>query len=264
MTIAERINSERVVLIGWNRAILLQLAHPLVAAGVLEHSAFRGSVAQAAVRAHHTVSAMLALTFGDEARRKAAVEGIRSIHRRVHGRLPIDAGRFPAGTPYSAEDPALLLWVHATLIDSVADIYDRVVAPLSPDELDQLCREAAPLVADLGGDDASTPRTWKALQAYMEGVYADGTLEVMPAARQLGHAVLAPTVAGVPLPLAGLNRLVTAGLLPPAIRAAYGFTWNEARERRFERALAVVRTARRILPATLTHWRDARRLGIRP
>src|SRR5688500_9884495 len=102
VTISHRINAERIVLPGWSRAILLQLAHPLVAAGVAEHSTFRGGPLTAAVRLHHTVRAMLALTFGDEATREAALEGIRAIHRRVHGRLPVAAGRFPEGTPYSA------------------------------------------------------------------------------------------------------------------------------------------------------------------
>src|SRR5687767_8941419 len=105
--VVDRINSERVVLLGWSRAILMQLAHPLVAAGVLQHSTFKGGVVEAAARLHHTVSAMLSLTFADEARRTATLTQIRAIHRRVHGSLAAPAGPFPAGTRYSAEDPAL-------------------------------------------------------------------------------------------------------------------------------------------------------------
>ena len=77
---------------------------------------------------------MLAITFGDEGERARALDAIGAIHRRVHGTLPAACGRFPAGTPYSAEDPALLLWVHATLIDSILVVYARLVAPQSEAE----------------------------------------------------------------------------------------------------------------------------------
>ena len=70
-TISWRINAERFVLLGWGRAILLQFAHPLVAAGVAEHSSFRESGAAAVRRLHLTVKAMLALAFGDAPRRAA-------------------------------------------------------------------------------------------------------------------------------------------------------------------------------------------------
>jgi uncharacterized protein (DUF2236 family) len=154
--IVQRVNSERLVLLGWSRAILMQLAHPLIAAGVMQHSSFRGGAIQAAVRLHHTVGAMLAISFGNDERRDAAIARIQAIHRTVHGTLNEQVGPFAPGTPYSAEDPALLLWVHATLIDSSADIYQRVVAQLDTNELDHLCVESAPLLEELGGDPATT------------------------------------------------------------------------------------------------------------
>ena len=119
------------VLFGWSRAILLQLAHPLVAAGVADHSHFRSSAMAAVGRLRGTVRSMLSLAFGDEAAYGRAIAGIRAIHTRVHGELRAQTGVFPAGTPYSAEDPALVLWVHATFIDSAVLVYDRVVSPLS-------------------------------------------------------------------------------------------------------------------------------------
>jgi uncharacterized protein (DUF2236 family) len=258
-SVVRRINGERLVVLGWGRAILMQLAHPLIAAGVAGHSAFRGSLSEGAARLYHTVSAMLGLTFGDQARRDAVLERIRSIHRTVNGVLTEPAGPFPAGTPYSAEDPALLLWVHATLLDSNADIYQRLVAPLTHAELDSLCEESAPLVSDLGGDDSTTPRTWKALRAYMDSVERSGVLVVTSVAREMGKAVLAPRAVGWRTPMSGLHTLIGAGLLPPSLRAAYGFPWDKAREARFQRAIRAIRSARRITPETLACWRDARR-----
>jgi uncharacterized protein (DUF2236 family) len=259
--VVDRINSERVVLLGWSRAILMQLAHPLVAAGVLQHSTFKGGVVEAAARLHHTVSAMLSLTFADDARRAATLTHIRAIHRRVHGSLAAPAGPFPAGTPYSAEDPALLLWVHATLVDSTAEIYSRVVAPLTRHELDAMCNESAPLVEELGGDPATTPRTWKALRAYVTETLHSPVLAVTPDARALGLAVISPRVVGIAAPFSSLHALITAGLLPASIREAYGFTWNAGRERRFQRALRVLRATRRYAPRSVAQWKDARVLA---
>src|SRR5205085_5670935 len=95
--VSRSINAERLVILGWVRAILLQLAHPLIAAGVAEHSTFRGSTSAALSRLHQTVGAMLAISFGDDPEREAALEVIRTIHRRVHGTLPSACGPFPAG-----------------------------------------------------------------------------------------------------------------------------------------------------------------------
>jgi uncharacterized protein (DUF2236 family) len=257
MAIVQRVNAERVVLLGWSRAILMQLAHPLIAAGVIEHSSFRGGVVDAAVRLHHTVAAMLSLTFGDEQQRSAAIAGIRSIHRRVNGTLSRAVGPYPAGTPYSAEDPALLLWVHATLIDSNTDVYRRLVAPLEEAELDEVCAESAPLLEELGGDPASTPRTWQALQAYMDRVTASGALALSDDARTLGRAVLSPKAAGVPLPLSGTHRLVATGLLSPWLRDAYGLPWDARRQARFERALRLLRAARELAPRSIAYWPQA-------
>ena len=252
--VVERVNSERVVLLGWSRAILMQVAHPLIAAGVVQHSSFRGGALDAAVRLHHTVAAMLSLTFGDDERRAAAVARIRAIHRGVNGTLKVTAGPFGPDTRYSAEDPALLLWVHATLLDSSVDIYERVVQPLSADDRDRLCVESAPLLEELGGDVKTTPRCWRDLEAYMTQMYESGALAVTDDARALGIAVLSPRAAGIPVPLSGVHRLIATGLLPPFLRRAYGFDWDAARERRFQRALRTVRAVRRLSPRMIAQF----------
>lgn len=259
MTIVERVNAERVVLLGWSRAILMQVAHPLIAAGVIQHSTFRGGAIEAAVRLRHTVGAMLSLVFGDDAGRAAAVAHIRAIHRTINGTLPDAAGPFAAGTRYSAEDPALLLWVHATLVDSSADIYQRVVGPLSAAELDDLCVKSAPLLFELGGDPSSTPLRWADLQNYMASIHASGALAVTADARLLGLAVLSPRAAGVPLPLAGFHRLIATGLLPPPLRTAYGIPWSAKHDVRFTRAINLVRGLRRVAPSFVARWPHARR-----
>src|SRR5207302_9296561 len=106
-----KIHSEMVLLLEWGRAILLQLAHPLVACAIADHSLYR---AQRLRRLHRTLDAMLTLTFGTAQEVERASRAINVAHHRVHGKLRERAGVFPAGTDYSAEDRALLRWVYAT------------------------------------------------------------------------------------------------------------------------------------------------------
>ena len=113
-----RIHSERIVLLGWGRAILLQFAHPLVAASVAEHSPFRTETWGRLRRLRRTLAAMLRLTFGTPEEVARTAGSINAMHDRVHGRLGASAGVFPMGTPYSARDPSLLRWVHGTLVES--------------------------------------------------------------------------------------------------------------------------------------------------
>ena len=87
-SITWKINREMIVVAGWGRAILLQLAHPAVAAGVHHHSSFRGSLGSGVRRLQSTVGAMLALTFGDTEEMITAAAGINAIHDRVRGRVP--------------------------------------------------------------------------------------------------------------------------------------------------------------------------------
>jgi uncharacterized protein (DUF2236 family) len=246
-----------VSLLAWSRAILLQLAHPLVAAGIDDHSTFRAGRLTAAARLHHTVGAMRSLTFGGEAARDATIASINAIHRRVNGTLRESAGPFAAGTRYSAEDPALLLWVHATLLESIPLIYERVVRPLSAGERDEYCADAAWVARALGAREGA-PRTWRELQDYLARMHASGVLVVSNQARELAGAVLAPPLARLVWPAAYLNRLVTIGALPPSIREQYGYGWTAADERRMGRALRVLRAVRRATPDVVALWPDAR------
>ena len=118
-SVAWKINREIAVLLGWGRAILLQFAHPMVAAGVADYSRFQTDLRGYATRSRRTIGAMLALTFGSDEEARAAASRINAIHDRVNGTLSAAAGGRPSGTPYSARDPELLCWVHATLVDSL-------------------------------------------------------------------------------------------------------------------------------------------------
>jgi uncharacterized protein (DUF2236 family) len=257
-SISWRVNAERIVLLGWARAILLQLAHPLVAAGVFDHSGFRGTPYTAASRLYHTVHAMLALTFGDDVARERTLEAIRAIHRRVNGVLPEAVGPYPSGTRYSAEDPALVLWVHATLLESIVLVYEQLVRPLTAAERDEYCLEACSVAVALAARQEEVPKTWAALVAYLDRMHASGAIAVGRQGRELADAVLAPSGAWLVAPATWVNRIVTIGLLPPEVREQYGLTWTSRQERTVTRLLSVLRATRRCVPDTVALWPDAR------
>ena len=214
-SITWRVNAERIVLLGWGRAILLQLAHPLVAAGVFDHSGFRGTPYAAASRLYHTVHAMLSLTFGDEVARQKTLDAIRAIHRRVNGVLPESTGCYPSGTRYSAEDPDLVLWVHATLIESVLLVYERLVAPLTTAERDEYCAEAFPVAVALAAREDEVPRTWAGPARLSRYACTHRTRSPWEHKDESWHGPCCRRlVDGWWHPATWINRMITIGLLP--------------------------------------------------
>jgi uncharacterized protein (DUF2236 family) len=249
-----RVNREISVVAGWGRAILLQLAHPAVAAGVHDHSSFRGSLFSSFRRLHSTIGAMLSITFGDTEQMIATAARINAIHDHVRGRIPGTT----RGT-YSAHDPDLQRWVHGTLLESTPLFYELLVGPLSMRDRDQYCLEATIMEPLLGMPDGWLPRDWTQLEAYMRETMSEGSLVVNDSSRALARAVLYPPRWYVAWPAFRAVQILTIGLLPPSIRQAYGFEWRPRDERAFARWTALVRTGRRLLPPVAREWPMARR-----
>jgi uncharacterized protein (DUF2236 family) len=201
---------------------------------------------------------MLALSFGTDAEREHALHGIRTIHTRVHGQLRETVGSFPAGSAYSAEDPALVLWVHLTLLDSIPQAYELFVGPVSEQERDGYCAESAWVATALGARPADVPVTWAHASEQLSRMYASGVLAVGSQARELSVAVLAPRVTRLLPPVASWNRLVSVGLLPDGIRRQYGLEWSAANQRRFDRTVRRLRRIRQSLPDVVALWPEAR------
>jgi uncharacterized protein (DUF2236 family) len=252
---AWRIHRERVLLAGWGRAILLQIAHPKVARGVAEHSAFATDRWGRLRRLHRTLSAMLALTFGSEAEAVASAARINAIHDRVHSRLDDPAG----GPPYSAHDPELLTWVHATLIDSFLLAYRLFVGPVTTREADRYCTEAAGIEPALGIPSGRLPRTERDLREYLDAMLAGGSIEVTDTARRLSREIIRPPAPALVRPALWVAELPAVGLLPPAIREAYGFPWSAGRARALRALAAVTRGGLPLAPPALRYWAVARR-----
>jgi uncharacterized protein (DUF2236 family) len=258
-----KLQREIVLLLAWAPAILLQLAHPLVAQGIADHSSFRTQRRGRTRRLLHTIDAMLQLCFGTEAEAQATLARINAIHDRVNGHLAGTAGVFPAGTPYSAHDPALLAWVHATLLDMNLRVYERYVGPLSEDEKDRYCAEASAIETPFAIPAGRLPRSFDELNRYMDAMLASGEIAVSEDARLLAREILYPPAPRLAAPALVLVRLHTVGLLPASIRAAYGLSWSARRQAAMTASTRLVRAALRFTPSVVRHWPAARRAARR-
>jgi len=236
----------------------MQFAHPLVARGVAEHSAFRAEAFGGWRRLHRTLGAMLALTFGEPEAARRSAEGINAIHQRVSGRLPRAEGVFAEGTPYSASDPALLGWVHATLVDSFLLAYELYVRPLSSGERDAYCAESAGIESLLRIPAGSLPRTASELGSDVATRLHSGEIRVTDTARDLARQILFPPMSAPVWPALAVLRLATVGLLPPALRAEYGFPWDARRAAAFRASATVIRNLLPLVPSVVRHWPAAR------
>ena len=123
-------NSPVVPFLGGGPAVLLQVAHPLVAAGVTQHSDYRDDLWRRLLR---TLRAVYLMAYGTKQEAEWAGEAVQRVHARVHGTLRGRRAR-SRWTPYRADDPALMLWVHATLVHSSLAVFTRFVARLDAAE----------------------------------------------------------------------------------------------------------------------------------
>jgi uncharacterized protein (DUF2236 family) len=254
-----KLQREIVLLLAWGPAILMQLAHPLVAQGIADHSSFRTQRGGRTRRLYHTIDAMLQLCFGTEAQARATLARINAIHDRVNGHMAGAAGVFPAGTRYSAHDPALLAWVHATLLDMNLRVYERFVGPLSLEEKDCYCSEASAIETPFGIPAGRLPRSFADLRRYMDAMLASGEITITHDARLLAWDILYPPVPRLAAPALSLMRLQIVGLLPARIRASYGLEWSPRKEALVGLSARLLRVALRLTPPIVRHWPAARR-----
>jgi uncharacterized protein (DUF2236 family) len=238
-SITRRVSRENVLLLGGGRALLMQLAHPKVAAGVDDHSDFRSHPIR---RLRRTVRTTMAIIFGDRETALAAARMVNQVHGRVRG------------PDYRALDPELLLWVHATLVDSALVTYETFVRPLLARE-----REAFYQESKLVGELLAVPRdrfpdTQRNFDAYVDQMVSTGPVRVGVRAIELAQRVLRPRLRLLPGPVMVPFEVVTAGLLPPALRAQYGLPWGPGQQRAFKLAVSAVPRVVALTPPLLRVW----------
>lgn len=243
-----RVAREPLLLLGGGRALLMQVAHPLVAQAVVDHSQY---ATDPFGRLVGTVRWLVAVTFGTVAEAHSATAAVSAGHRRVRGRLDRSnaTGDIAAGTEYAADDLQLGRWVHATIVQSMLVTHQALVGGLGVAERDAMVHEWRS-VAGLFGvsgewDDAA------ALDRYV----AEQTAALPPpppASHAAAEVVLRP-----PLPSAILRpafsgvAFLTAGLLDDALRRGFGIRWTALHLRAHAGACASLRRVHPLLPRPL-------------
>ena len=247
-TVTWRIDREAVIFLGAGRALLLQLAHPWVAAAIAEHSK---TFADPIGRFHRTFDIVFAMVFGSLDR---AMQSSRQLHRRhgmIVGEMPQGVGPFAAGSRYSANDTPSLRWVHATLVETALMAHDLVLPPLSTEERERYWIESRIFGALFGltGDDL--PADWSGFTAYAATMAQSDTLTVSPAAREIAAQIFGGARPWLRPPR--WYRALTASLLPERLRAGFGFELDAREKRVADNALHWIRRVYPKLPDRLRY-----------
>lgn len=211
------VGREGILIAAGGVASLLQTSHPKVAQGVHDHSyTFNDPMA----RLRNTMGWVYVVQFGT----REEAERLSGMIRRMHDQV--------VGPDYAANDPELQVWVASTLFSVATQMYEYLFRrKLSAAELEEFYQQAKVYATILGCPGDAMPATYPGFRKY----YADmvGTLRINDASRYIARGVLEPKVPFILKPGLLPIRLITAGLMPPAIREQYGWKWSAGRELRF-------------------------------
>lgn len=246
-SVSWRVDRELIVLAGGSCALLMQAAHPSVAAGVAQHSDYATDPFGRLLR---TLTSSFSVVFGTLADANATLRRVNAIHATVRGHRA-------DGRAYSALDPEALLWVHATLVDTALRVYSRFVAPLPAGDAQRYHEESARVAVLLGVPEAAIPARLESLRGWMDAMVASGTVRVTPEARKIARTVLYPT-RFAPRLAWDAAHLVSIATLRPELRRQYGIGWSAARERGMERIAAASRLVLPWMPSLVRHVPQAR------
>jgi len=246
-SVARRVDREMFLLLHGTAALLMQIGHPLVAAGVAQHSDFRADPFGRLVR---TLNTTLAVVFGDDRAAQQAIDRMNRIHRAVRGTSA-------SGKPYRAMDPALLLWVQTTLVLGSLRLYEKVMGTLASEERERYWAETRPIARVLGIPSGTMPATLEELERYEDEMLA-GAITPDATSLAVGRGVLRP-FPWIPDLIYWPSDAIAAALLPPSLRSAFGLRYGAAQRLFFRAVIIGVRWLRRALPTYLTVVPQARR-----
>jgi uncharacterized protein (DUF2236 family) len=276
-SVAWRVGGDLGLFLGGGRAALLQLAHPMVAYAIHDHSRTRADVVGRFQRTFRHVFAML---YGELDEALAAARRVHAIHTRIHGTLPIAIGGYAAGTPYHANDVAALRWVHATLVDTALLVRERLDGPLPLTVKDRYVVELNRFASLFGIPTAQQSNTFDDHASYMSDMFSGDRLAVAPCALEMAHFLIGRAGAPKQPVLGRITEAITHALLPPHLATQYqlraaplrtraGLSAFAALYRQLPRALVALpaaTAARRRLankaPSPLAAWAERRLFGL--
>jgi uncharacterized protein (DUF2236 family) len=247
-SVAWRLDREAVVFLGAGRALLLQLAHPWVAAAVAEHSR---TLSDPIGRFQRTFNTTLTMVFGTTGEAVAAARRLHRRHASICGTLTESIGAYSAGSTYRANDVAALRWVYATLTETSPLIYELVAPPLSVEDRERYYAETRLFAALFGIPQDALPQSWSDFLAYVDEILGSDVIAVSDTARRIATELFAG--AGTSLRMPDWYRALTAHLLPPRLRQDFGLAYGPEERRAVERALTVIRRIYPWLPASLRY-----------
>ncbi len=214
------VHRERVMALSGGRSLLMMAAHPVAWQGFFRSTA---SLDEPYERLARAATVLQVITWGDRARADRMTAYVRKAHRGARGTLA-------DGTPYRADDPELLLWILASIVDSALVVFERWVRPLDDAERERYWQDWRLVGKLFAIPYKRSPRTYDDFRAYVDGMVAH-ELEVVPEARALSRkVVLEPPVPARYRPLVEVANTVTAGTLPVRVRRMYGLSWDPVRE----------------------------------
>ena len=229
-------------------ALLLQVSHPTVGAGVSEHSQFQRDPWGRLLR---TLDYTYTLVYGGPQAAGEMGRRLRAFHRHIRG---VDRH----GRRYRALEPDAYAWVHATLAESIVRAHERFGVAFSPPQREELWTQWRALGRLLGIRAGDLPRDWSAFQAYVQDM-GEHTLRRTDAVDEVLGALARPAAPPAPaiatplwtlarLPLGHLLELATVGLLAPALRRRLGLRWSLAQELQLRAAEVALRSATPLMP----------------
>ena len=227
-SLIRRVNRELVVAFSGARALLMQASHPVMFEGFFIKTEAKEA---AHARLARTATIMNTIYFGRRDDADQMTERVREVHAQINGVLEEPAGKYPAGTPYAADDPQFLLWTLAALVDSADQFYRLYVEELTRDERDALWGDYRLVGKLFGLQEDEMPATIEGFDAYMTEMVEGDQLCVTESAREESLAIVLNPPA--PVYLRGLVEAVNViiiGSLPAKIRRGYGLSWDPLRE----------------------------------
>jgi uncharacterized protein (DUF2236 family) len=227
-SLIRRVNRELVVAFSGARALLMQASHPVMFEGFFIKTEAKDA---AHARLARTATIMNTIYFGRRDDADRMTDRVRDVHTRINGVLEEPAGKYPAGTPYAADDPQFLLWTLAALVDSADKLYRLYVDELTRDERDALWGDYRLVGKLFGLQEDEMPATIEGFDAYMTEMVEGDQLFVTDSARDESLAIVLHPPA--PFYMRGLVEAVNfiiIGSLPEKIRRGYGLSWDPLRE----------------------------------
>lgn len=202
---------------GSGRALLLQTAHPWVTAGIDEHSIVRYDPLERGRRTFIFISTMV---YGSMPQVLAAANQVHGIHNEIKGKLPYRAGAFDKNSEYRANEVAAMIWVNATLWDTLVRMYEEIEGPLTVEDKNRFYEETKLFAMLFGIPDSALPATWDEFLDYNETMWLSPQLTVTDNARKLKEDLFNQGSIVLAFPL-WVQEIVTAANLPPRIRDQY-------------------------------------------